>query len=100
MRQPDVLGLDSPLVLEVGLGSDEDLPPQVLTEPDMPAAADGALRRGVQVEVRCRFDGRWSPGFVVDVVDHEGAWLRRLSDGSLIPVPFGPTDLRNVTGGC
>ncbi len=96
MRQPDVLGLDSPLVLGTGLGSDDDLSPQVLTAPDAP---DGALRRGMQVEVRCRFDGRWSPGFVVDVLDDEGTWVRRLSDGSLIPVPFGPTDLRPALAG-
>lgn len=91
MRQPDVLALDSPFVLDPAAGLGDGPSSGAHVAPD---AVRRVLRRGMQVEVRCRFDGRWSPGFVVDVVDDEGAWLRRLSDGSLIPVPFGPTDLR------
>ncbi len=49
-------------------------------------------RPGDRVDVRNRFDGRWSTGFRVDaVVAHDGGYrfrLRRLSDGAVLPALF------------
>jgi hypothetical protein len=56
------------------------------------------VRPGTHVEVRARFEQRWSRGFEVsEVVEAEGAEqfrLRRRSDGSELPVLFGADDLR------
>lgn len=50
------------------------------------------LRPGDRVDVRNRFDGRWSTGFRVDAVvaDDDGYRfrLRRLSDGAVLPALF------------
>ncbi|MBL8777103.1 MAG: hypothetical protein JNK12_14265 [Acidimicrobiales bacterium] len=56
------------------------------------------LRPGDPVDVRNRFDGRWSTGFRVDAViaDDDGyrfrlrrlRRLRRLSDGAVLPALF------------
>jgi hypothetical protein len=53
-----------------------------------------ALPEGAPVRVRNRFDGSWVSGFVVDHHDRSaearvgGYVLRRLSDGSTLPVAF------------
>ncbi len=56
------------------------------------------MEPGTRVEVRSRFDRRWSRGFeVTEVVDNGGNRryrIRRHSDGSLLPVLFGPDELR------
>lgn len=56
------------------------------------------MEPGTRVEVRSRFDQRWSRGFeVTEVVDNGGNRryrIRRRSDGSLLPVLFGPAELR------
>jgi hypothetical protein len=56
------------------------------------------VRPGTHVEVRARFEQRWSRGFEVsEIVEAEGAErfrLRRRSDGSELPVLFGADDLR------
>ena len=57
-----------------------------------------AMEQGSRVEVRSRFDDRWSRGFeVAEVVDEgEGARyrLKRRSDGSVLPVLFVDDELR------
>lgn len=53
------------------------------------------LAPGTAVEVRNRFDGRWSKGFEVASVDDDGAvWVRRVSDGQVLPVPMAADDVR------
>jgi hypothetical protein len=60
------------------------------------------VRPGTRVEVRGRFESRWSRGFeVADCVDGTGAAdgepmykVRRRSDGSILPVTFSEADLR------
>jgi hypothetical protein len=49
---------------------------------------------GVAVEVWCRYEGRWVPGYdAVEVVDGR-VWVRRHSDGARLPVAFEPTEVR------
>ncbi|GAC1603578.1 MAG: hypothetical protein NVS3B21_32240 [Acidimicrobiales bacterium] len=60
---------------------------------------EGDMDAGQQVEVRSRFEGRWVGGFAVSRVASgpDGApqvWVKRESDGSQIPVPFGEGDVR------
>ena len=43
---------------------------------------------GEPVEVRNRFEDRWTHGFSVAVVGSDGYQLRRLSDGSVLPAWF------------
>ena len=60
------------------------------------------MRPGTRVEVRSRFESRWTRGFeVADQVDgerddHGEAMykVRRRSDGSILPVTFSEADLR------
>lgn len=60
------------------------------------------MRPGTRVEVRSRFESRWSRGFeVADLVDSERDGrgepmykVRRRSDGSILPVNFSEQDLR------
>ena len=56
------------------------------------------MRPGFEIEVRSRFDGRWVGGFAVDEVIGTGAarqvWVRRLSDGCRLPVPFPMSEVR------
>lgn len=52
------------------------------------------LAPGTKVEVRRRYDNRWARGFEVAAVDGEGYLVRRRSDGSVIPTPFGRDELR------
>ena len=54
------------------------------------------LQSGTEVEVRRRFDQAWAHGFVIDDVDDAGYWLRRKSDGALLPVAFRADDVRSV----
>jgi hypothetical protein len=60
------------------------------------------VRPGTRVEVRNRFESKWTRGFeVADLVgdsgDRRGEQLykvRRRSDGSILPVTFAEHDLR------
>lgn len=59
------------------------------------------VRPGTRVEVRRRFDERWSRGFeIVDCEEGNGGGegvryhVRRRSDGSVLPVLFDEDDLR------
>jgi hypothetical protein len=47
-----------------------------------------------EVEVRTRFDGRWSPGFEVVSVDDDSCRVRRRSDGVVLPASFRAADVR------
>jgi hypothetical protein len=50
---------------------------------------------GDRVEVRTRFDRRWSRGFEVAEVTEAGNFvLRRLSDGDLLPIEFKADEVR------
>ena len=56
------------------------------------------LATGVPVAVRCSFEGTWSPGFevaelVLETGGGAGYRLRRLSDGTLLPVIFPIQDV-------
>jgi len=47
-----------------------------------------------EVEVRTRFDGRWSPGFEVVACERDTCTVRRRSDGVVLPTPFGVGEVR------
>jgi hypothetical protein len=57
-----------------------------------------AMEQGTRVEVRSRFDDRWSRGFEVAEVVEEGDSsrykLKRRSDGSVLPALFVDDELR------
>jgi hypothetical protein len=59
---------------------------------------------GTRVEVRTRFDRRWSTGFEVDAVVAAGDEgpryrIRRRSDDSILPADFGPDEVRSEKKG-
>lgn len=63
---------------------------------------------GTRVEVRTRFDRRWSTGFEVDAVltasneagtDGPRYRIRRRSDDSVLPEDFGPDEVRSEKRG-
>jgi hypothetical protein len=66
----------------------------------MAAAAPSDQRRrltpGVEVEVRARFDGRWKRGFEIAAIEDELYRIRRHSDGTVLPEPFGLADVRET----
>lgn len=55
---------------------------------------------GVEVEVHLRFDGRWVTGFEMAGTTGSGddrqVWIRRRSDGTVLPDPFPSVDVREV----
>jgi hypothetical protein len=57
--------------------------------------ARGGLEPGTRVDVRNRFEGRWSRGFEILEQTDDGAYLvLRLSDRSVLPEAFGRDDVR------
>ena len=54
------------------------------------------LCEGDAVEVFVRSAQIWSPGFVVSRVEQTGIWVRRTSDSSELPVPFGREQIHRV----
>jgi hypothetical protein len=56
------------------------------------------VRPGTRVEVRRRFDDKWTRGFEIagcdDTNGHAVYKVRRRSDGSILPVAFKEADLR------
>jgi hypothetical protein len=54
------------------------------------------LAVGTSVEVRGHFRGEWSRGFEVADTTHDGYWVRRLSDRSVLPVEFSGRDVRRM----
>jgi len=67
-----------------------------VTDPSFPVPA--GLRPGARVEVRNRFDGSWSAGFAVEFATGAGCQVRRLSDGSLLPLVFPHHEVRGDHG--
>ena len=61
-----------------------------------PARSAGVLCEGDAVEVFVRSVQIWSPGFVVSRVEQTGIWVRRASDSSELPVPFGREQIQRV----
>jgi len=56
------------------------------------------VRPGTRVEVRSRFESKWSRGFEIADCEQNGDQarykVRRRSDGSILPVSFTEDDLR------
>ena len=52
------------------------------------------LEDGTRVEVRSRFDRSWARGFEVAGLSPDGYIIRRVSDGTTLPVPFSGDDVR------
>jgi hypothetical protein len=55
------------------------------------------MHSGIPVEVRSRYDGRWSRGFeIAEELGADAYRVRRLSDGSVLPAEFSPEDVRQA----
>lgn len=53
------------------------------------------LEPGMRIEVRRRFDQRWSKGFEVAEVLEDGSYrVKRISDGTVLPAEFAADDIR------
>jgi len=52
------------------------------------------LEAGTRVDVRDRFQGRWTHGFVVAEATEDSYRLRRLSDDSVLPGVFAHDSVR------
>ena len=62
------------------------------------------LATDMPVAVRCSFEGSWSPGFeIAEIVlapdGLDGYRLRRLSDGTVLPVVFAVEDVMPARSG-
>jgi hypothetical protein len=58
--------------------------------------SEPSVSEGRWVHVRNAFDGKWSPGFVVDGVENGKYRLRRARDGEVLPSLFSAEDIRPV----
>lgn len=56
--------------------------------------AEPTVGPGMSVEVRRRFDQRWTRGFEVAEVVGGRYRLKRLSDGEILPVEFDAEEIR------
>ena len=61
---------------------------------DVVVVANESLEPGTAVEVRNRFEQRWARGFEIVAVEEGGYRVRRLSDGSVLPVTIAADDVR------
>jgi hypothetical protein len=61
------------------------------TQPGRPATS---LDTGVRVEVATHFTGEWTDGFEVVALHGRGCQVRRLSDGTVLPVDLDYLDVR------
>jgi len=62
---------------------------------EMPAEATSEmLEPGTRVDVRSRFDARWSHGFEVAEACAQGYRIRRMSDGAVLPTEFTTDEVR------
>lgn len=55
-----------------------------------------AIPVGVRVELRSRFDDRWTHGFAIAVCGDGEYQVRRLSDGHVLPAWFPAAMLRPI----
>jgi hypothetical protein len=61
----------------------------------MNAEATGDLiEPGTRVDVRSRFDARWTHGFEIVETCPQGYRIRRVSDGSVLPTEFTSDEVR------
>jgi hypothetical protein len=65
-----------------------------ITSGDPLSAESDLIAVGTRVEVRSRFIGSWSRGF--EVAEHRGTryGIKRLSDQSILPDDFEPSEVR------
>ena len=56
----------------------------------------GTLNIGARVEVATHFTGHWSDGFEVVAMHPFGCRVRRLSDGTVLPVDIDYLDVRQA----
>jgi len=61
--------------------------------------AQRPLAPGTRVEVRRRYDDRWTRGFEVAAVEGDGYLVRRASDRTVLPSTFARGDLRRERQG-
>jgi hypothetical protein len=59
-----------------------------------PVRPEGAIKLGIEVEVRNRFTGEWSVGFEMVGRANGLFHVRRLRDGAILPVGFGHEEIR------
>lgn len=52
------------------------------------------LQPGADIEVKTRFLASWTTGFQLAAIDDDGVWIRRRSDGAVLPVSVPFTDVR------
>ena len=57
-------------------------------------ALAGELAIGTKVDVRSRFVGAWTRGFVIEEAVAGGYRIRRNSDGSVLPDVFSAEEIR------
>lgn len=57
-------------------------------------ALAGELANGTQVDVRSRFVGSWTRGFVIEEAVAGGYKIRRVSDNSVLPDVFSAEEVR------
>ena len=57
------------------------------------------LREGMPVEVATHYTGTWARGFEVAALHDETCRVRRVSDGSLLPLEFGYSEVRATDDG-
>lgn len=72
---------------------------QLIDTHDTDTATTGArptIPVGMRVELRSRFDDRWTHGFAIAVCGQEEYQVRRLSDGHVLPAWFPAAMLRPV----
>jgi hypothetical protein len=60
---------------------------------------DVLLEHGEHVEVRQRFDGKWTRGFTIEHATAEGYTVRRVHDGFLLPEVFAHDEVRHERRG-
>ncbi len=65
-----------------------------ITVVTMVEPTERVLHEGTHVEVRNRFDARWTRGFVVAEVVGDGYRIRRSSDAQVLPTVFTGDEVR------
>lgn len=70
--------------------------PSADTPPTTPHLVPAIIPVGVQVELRSRFDDRWTHGFSIAACGDGEYQVRRLSDGHVLPAWFPAAMLRAI----